>query len=134
MVQYIPRLTASLVLSLALVASACSNKDDTAAADSALNSDIQLANRDTAAQPALTDVPAASATNPAPSTAAPRTTHAGAYAGHDHSPADHHDHVERQHRNSHARWLGGESRNDSGRRDAESRVRLEDLHQHQQGR
>src|SRR5687768_4739842 len=74
MVQYIPRLTASLVLSLALVASACSNKDDTAAADSALNSDIQLANRDTAAQPALTDVPAATATTPAPSTAAPRTT------------------------------------------------------------
>lgn len=73
MVQYIPRLKASLVLSLALLAGACSNKDDTAAADSALNSDIQLANRDTAAQPALTDVPAAS-TTPAPSTAAPRTT------------------------------------------------------------
>jgi hypothetical protein len=74
MVQYIPRLKASLVLSLALLAGACSNKDDTAAADSALNSDIQLANRDTAAQPALTDVPAATATNPAPSTSAPRTT------------------------------------------------------------
>ena len=74
MVQYIPRLKASLVLSLALLAGACSNKDDTAAADSALNSDIQLANRDTAALPALTDVPAATATNPAPSTAAPRTT------------------------------------------------------------
>lgn len=73
MVQYIPRLKASLVLSLALLAGACSNKDDTAAADSALNSDIQLANRDTAAQPALTDVPAAS-TTPSPSTAAPRTT------------------------------------------------------------
>jgi hypothetical protein len=74
MVQYIPRVKASLVLSLALLAGACSKNDDTAAADSALNSDIQLANRDTAAQPALTDVPAASATNPAPSTAAPRTT------------------------------------------------------------
>jgi hypothetical protein len=74
MLQYIPRVKASLVLSLALLAGACSKKDDTAAADSALNSDIQLANRDTAAQPALTDVPAASATNPAPSTAAPRTT------------------------------------------------------------
>ena len=59
MVQYIPRLKASLVLSLVLIAGACSKKDDTAAADSALNSDIQLANRDTAAQPALTDVPAA---------------------------------------------------------------------------
>jgi len=75
MVQYIPRLKASLVLSLVLLAAgACSKKDDTAAADSALNSDIQLANRDTAAQPALTDVPAGSATNPAPSTSAPRTT------------------------------------------------------------
>ena len=74
MVQYIPRLKASLVLSLVLLAGACAKKDDTAAADSALNSDIQLANRDTAAQPALTDVPAGSATNPAPSTSASRTT------------------------------------------------------------
>ena len=74
MVQYIPRLKASLVLSLVLLAGACAKKDDTAAADSALNSDIQLANRDTAAQPALTDVPAGTTTNPAPSTSAPRTT------------------------------------------------------------
>lgn len=74
MVQYIPRLKASLVLSFALVAGACSNSDDTAAADSALNRDIQLANRDTAAQPALTDVPAATATTPAPSASAPRPT------------------------------------------------------------
>jgi hypothetical protein len=74
MVQYIPRLNASLVLSFALVVGACSNTDDTAAADSALNADIQLANRDTAAQPALTDVPAATATTPAPSASAPRTT------------------------------------------------------------
>jgi hypothetical protein len=68
MVQYIPRLSASLALSLALFAGACSKKDDTAAADSALNKDIQLANRDTSAQPALTDVPAGTAANPAPST------------------------------------------------------------------
>src|SRR5688572_25230960 len=74
MVQYIPRLKALLVLSFALVVGACSNKDDTAAADSALNADIQLANRDSAAQPALTDVPAAPATNPAPSASAPRPT------------------------------------------------------------
>jgi hypothetical protein len=74
MVQYIPRLKASLLLSLALFAGACAKSDNTAAADSALNKDIQLANRDTAAQPALTDVPAATTTNPAPSTAAPRTT------------------------------------------------------------
>jgi len=75
MVQYIPRFSASLVLSLALVAGACAKTDNNAAAaDSALNRDIQLANRDTTAQPALTDVPAGTATTPTPSTAAPRTT------------------------------------------------------------
>lgn len=67
MVQYIPRIGASLALSLALLVGACAKKDDTAAADSALNKDIQLANRDTSAQPALTDVPAGTA-NPAPTT------------------------------------------------------------------
>src|SRR5882762_7887474 len=77
MVQYIPRFSASLVLSLALVAGACAKTDNNAAADSALNKDIQLANRDTTAQPALTDVPAATATTPAPSTSAPRTTTTG---------------------------------------------------------
>ncbi len=74
MVQYIPRSKASLVLAFALFAGACAKSDDTAAADSALNKDIQLANRDTAAQPALTDVPAATTTNPAPSGTASRTT------------------------------------------------------------
>jgi len=74
MVQYIPRFSASLALSLALFAGACSKKDDTAAADSALNKDIQLANRDTSAQPALTDVPAGTAANPAPSTTTTKTT------------------------------------------------------------
>ena len=74
MVQYIPRFRASLVLSMALIAGACAKTENNAAADSALNKDIQLANRDTTAQPALTDVPAASTTTPAPSTAAPRTT------------------------------------------------------------
>jgi hypothetical protein len=64
---------ASLLLSLALFAGACAKSDNTAAADSALNKDIQLANRDTAAQPALTDVPGI-ATNPAGATTAPRTT------------------------------------------------------------
>lgn len=67
MVQYIPRFSASLALSLALFAGACAKKDDTAAADSALNKDIQLANGDTSARPALTDVPAGTA-NPAPTT------------------------------------------------------------------
>jgi hypothetical protein len=76
MVQYIPRMNASLALSLALLLGACTAKtDNTAAADSALNKDIQLANRDTAAQPALTDVPAATATTPPPATGtATRTT------------------------------------------------------------
>jgi hypothetical protein len=74
MVQYIPRFSASLALSLALFAGACSKKDDTAAADSALNKDIQLANRDTSAQPALTDVPAGTAANAAPTTTTTKTT------------------------------------------------------------
>lgn len=74
MAQYIPRFSASLALSLALFAGACSKKDDTAAADSALNKDIQLANRDTSAQPALTDVPAGTAANPAPGTTTTKTT------------------------------------------------------------
>jgi hypothetical protein len=75
MVQYIPRLNASLALAITLLAGACSvKKDNTAAADSALNKDIQLANRDTAAQPTLADVPAGTATNPSPTTTAPRTT------------------------------------------------------------
>jgi hypothetical protein len=73
MVQYIPRMKASLLLSLALFAGACAKTDNTAAADSALNQDIQLANRDTAAQPALTDVPGAT-TNPAPATTTKTTT------------------------------------------------------------
>jgi hypothetical protein len=70
MVQYIPRFGASLALSFAFLAGACAKTDNNAAADSALNKDIQLANGDSAAQPALTDVPAASAT---PSTTTPTT-------------------------------------------------------------
>ena len=68
MVQYISRLNASLALSLALVAGACAKTDNNAAADSALNKDIQLANGDSAAQPTLSDVPAGTATNRAPAT------------------------------------------------------------------
>jgi len=75
MVQYIPRFNASLALSFALLVGACSTKtDNSAAADSALNKDIQLANRDTTAQPTLSDVPAGTTTNPAPSAAARTTT------------------------------------------------------------
>ncbi len=71
MFQYIPRLI--LPLSLALMVAACGDaKDDTLAQDTSLNRDIQLANRDSAAQPALTDVPAT--TTPAASSSAPRTT------------------------------------------------------------
>lgn len=71
MVQYIPRLSASLALTLALLAGACTSKSDTAAADSALNRDIQLAGGDTAAQPTLTDVPAGTT---APTTTTTKTT------------------------------------------------------------
>jgi len=75
MVQYIPRFNATLALSCALLLGACSTKtDNSAAADSALNKDIQLANRDTAAQPALTDVPASSTAATAPAATTPRTT------------------------------------------------------------
>ena len=74
MVQYISRLNASLALSLALLAGACAKKDNTAAADSALNKDIQLANRDTAAQPTLSDVPAGTATKTSPATTSRTTT------------------------------------------------------------
>src|SRR3954471_7533831 len=73
MVQYIPRFGASLALSFAFLAAACAKTENNAAADSALNKDIQLANGDSAAQPALTDVPA-SAT---PTTVTPTTTATG---------------------------------------------------------
>jgi hypothetical protein len=75
MVQYIPRFNATLALSCALLIGACTTKtDNSAAADSALNKDIQLANRDTTAQPALTDVPASSTAATAPAATTPRTT------------------------------------------------------------
>jgi len=64
---------------LALVAvAACTGekKNDTLAQDSTLNRDMQLANADTAAKPALNDVPAARTPAPAPSASAtrPRST------------------------------------------------------------
>ena len=80
MFQYIPRLNASLALALALSVGACTaKKDDTLASDTSLNKDIQLANRDTSAQPTLTDVPAGTATAPATSNTgtAPRTSTTG---------------------------------------------------------
>ncbi|HVE78233.1 MAG TPA: hypothetical protein VNA89_05210, partial [Gemmatimonadaceae bacterium] len=75
--QYIRRLTAPLALSVALVAGACADRggesDSALATDTALNRDLALAGRDTAAQPALQDVPAPSATTtPAPARTTPR--------------------------------------------------------------
>ena len=75
MLKYI-RLFAALSLTFA-VAAACGddNKGDTLATDTTLNRDLELANVDTGAQPALTDVPASA--EPAPAVdapvAAPRT-------------------------------------------------------------
>lgn len=79
MSKYISRITAALALSLALVAGACvDKKQDTLATDTSLNRDLQMANQDTSAKPALQDVPAAGApTTPAPVASAPaprRTT------------------------------------------------------------
>jgi hypothetical protein len=62
---------------LAMTACVSEKKSDTLAQDSTLNRDIQLANRDSAAQPQLKDVPAANAPAPAPAAPAPapaRTT------------------------------------------------------------
>ncbi|MEP6904733.1 MAG: YMGG-like glycine zipper-containing protein, partial [Gemmatimonadales bacterium] len=56
---------------VALGLSACvSKKDDTLAQDTSLNRDLQMANADTSAQPALKDVPAGTVA-PAPVTTAP---------------------------------------------------------------
>ena len=69
MSKYIHRWCAPLALAAALTASACSTdkKADTLAQDSSLNRDLQMANQDSTAQPALTDVPATST----PTTSAP---------------------------------------------------------------
>lgn len=80
MSKYISRVAAPLALSLALIVGACTDKksDDTLAQDTSLNRDLQMANQDTTAQPALQDVPATgtpttTATAPAPRAPA-RTT------------------------------------------------------------
>jgi hypothetical protein len=81
MSKYIQRARAFVAVPtvLVLVAVAACNgekKNDTLAQDTTLNRDMQLANADTAAKPALNDVPAAKTPAPAPSAAAtrPRTT------------------------------------------------------------
>ncbi len=70
MTKYIRRFGAPLALSTALVFAACTvsekKADTTLASDPALNKDLALAGRDTAAQPALKDVPVAPAATPAP--------------------------------------------------------------------
>ena len=78
MTKYIHRLAAPFVLVAALSFGACSSSDsktDTSlAADTALNRDLALANRDSAAQPQLADVPATPAVEtpePAPRATAP---------------------------------------------------------------
>lgn len=77
MSQYIRRFAPSIVLSLALVSAGCQadSADDTLAQDtSALNRDLNMANRDSLAQPQLTDIPAATPTTTAPATSRPTTT------------------------------------------------------------
>ena len=79
MTKYIRRLGAPFVMGAALAFSACtvsdSKSDTSLAADTALNRDLQMANRDSAAQPQLNDVPATpAAETPAPAPAPARTT------------------------------------------------------------
>src|SRR5215213_2451915 len=76
MTQYIRRLGAPFVLVAALSFGACtvsdSKSDTSLSRDTALNRDLELANRDSAVQPQLKDVPATPAAEaPAPPT---RTT------------------------------------------------------------
>ncbi len=76
MSKYILRYSASLAFAV-LAATACSDKSktsDTLAQDTSLNRDLQLANNDSAAQPALTDVPANKTPAPVASNPAPART------------------------------------------------------------
>ncbi len=75
MSRTVTRLWTPIVIALALSLSACGEKksEDTLAQDTALNRDLQMANADTAVQPALKDVPAGTIA-PAPVAPAPRTT------------------------------------------------------------
>jgi hypothetical protein len=70
MFRYTRRLALSLTILLAFSVGACRDTDDDELAqDTALGRELELAGRDTAAQPALTDVPATG--TPAPTTSAP---------------------------------------------------------------
>jgi len=79
MSKYIRRLGAPFVMVAAFAFSACtvsdSKSDTSLARDTALNRDLELANRDSAVQPQLKDVPATpAAETPAPAPAPARTT------------------------------------------------------------
>jgi hypothetical protein len=79
MSKYTRRLGAPFVMVAALAFSACtvsdSKSDTSLARDTALNRDLQMANRDSAAQPQLNDVPATPAAEaPAPAPTPARTT------------------------------------------------------------
>ncbi len=75
MSKYISRWSAPLALVVALAAAACTDakKSDTLAQDTSLNRDLQMANQDSTAQPALTDVPA-TGTPSTPAASAPTPT------------------------------------------------------------
>jgi len=74
----VSRLLMAAAMTLALGSSACSEKknQDTLAQDTSLNRDLQMANADTTAQPALKDVPAGTVApapvRPMPATPTPR--------------------------------------------------------------
>jgi hypothetical protein len=78
MSTYVRTFGAPLALTCALLAGACkpdNKNNDTLAGDtSALNRDLQMAGRDTTAQPTLNDVPAPAATTPAPAPSRPTTS------------------------------------------------------------
>ncbi len=69
----VSRMLTAATITLAVGLSACTEKknQDTLAQDTSLNRDLQMANADTSAQPALKDVPAGTV---APAPAAPATT------------------------------------------------------------
>src|SRR5512132_3674286 len=77
MLKYTSRCAASLLVAATLLGACSSEKKgpDTTAlgADSALNRDLAMANRDSAAQPQLKDVPATTTPAPAPTTTRPQT-------------------------------------------------------------
>lgn len=76
----VSRPVAVIAIMIAFGLSACTEKknEDTLAQDTALNRDLQMANADTAAQPALKDIPAGTVAPapaaPAPQAPAPRST------------------------------------------------------------